>query len=55
MEWTASLNRQALILFKNELNYKVIWTGVDLSLNPFQSSLKKSLEGNQRKRDYITI
>ena len=40
LDWTASLDRQALVLLGNEL---VIWTGVDLSSSPLHSSPKRSL------------
>ena len=44
MGWTASLDRQALVLFRNELvKLQVIWTGVDLSSNPLHFSSKRSL------------
>ena len=38
MEWTASLDRQALVLLGNGL---VIWTGVDLSSSPTPFQSKK--------------
>jgi hypothetical protein len=28
VDWTASLDRQALVLFRNGPNYKVIWTQI---------------------------
>ena len=43
MGWTASPDRQALVLFKNELKLQIIWTGVDLSSNPLHSSPKRPL------------
>jgi len=40
VDWTASPDRQALVLFRNELKLQIIWIGVDLSSNPLHSSPK---------------
>ena len=52
VERTASLDRQALVPFRNELTFKVIWTwsGFELKSTPLQS---KKITGNHFIAAYI--